>query len=240
MGYPVVHFEIISKIPDKLQAFYSKAFGWSIDINNPMNYGVVDTNAGAGINGGIGPAVQSDNFVTVYVAVPSLDDTLEKAQKLGGTVLMPAMEVMEGLTLAFIADPESNRIGLLLTPQREATGPSKGKGFAVDWFEIGGKDAKGLHTFYGELFEWDLDADNEHGYGQLMAEQGISGGIGPSQGDPYVTFYIATPDLEKSLAAVNRAGGKTVLEPMKVGEDTEIAQFTDPEGNLVGLFKHQH
>lgn len=241
MGYPVVHFEILSNMPEKLNEFYSKAFGWSITADNPMNYGIVDTNAGAGINGGIGPTQVGKPMTTIYIICPSLDDTLERAQKLGGTVLMPASEVMPMLTIAWIADPEGNAIGLIQEVPEEGPGPSKGKGFAVDWFEIGGKDASSLHTFYGELFEWNIKADNEWNYGQVDDNgRGISGGVGPAQGEPYVTFYIAVPDLAKALVTVNKAGGKTVMEPMKVGEDTDIAQFTDPEGNLVGLFKHVH
>jgi hypothetical protein len=238
MGHPVVHFEIISNMAEKLQEFYSKVFGWSVDTNNPMNYGIVNTNAGTGINGGIGPVMQGNPYVAIYVAVPSLDDTLEKAQKLGGTVMMPAMEVMPDLTIAFVGDPEGNGIGLILDAGQAAEGPAKGKGRAVDWFEIAGKDANALHTFYGELFEWNLDADNEWNYAQYKAEgRGISGGIGPAQGEPYVTFYVSVLDLVKALADVNAAGGKTVMEPMSVGEDTEVAQFRDPEGHLIGLYK---
>lgn len=238
MGHPVVHFEIVSNMAEKLQEFYKKVFGWSIDSNNSMNYGIVDTNAGKGINGGIGPAVQGNPYVAIYVAVPSLEDTIEKAQKLGGTVMMPATEVMPELTIAFVGDPEGNGIGLILDFGQQAQGASKGNGRAVDWFEIAGRDAKALHTFYGELFEWDLDADNEWNYGQYNAEgRGISGGIGPAQGDPYVTFYVEVPDLAKALADINAAGGSTLVEPTPIDEHTHFAQFKDPEGHMVGLFK---
>ena len=58
MPNPVVHFEIEGKDGAKLQKFYTDLFGWKIDANNPMNYGVVprdgNTNAeGAGIGGGL-------------------------------------------------------------------------------------------------------------------------------------------------------------------------------------------
>jgi uncharacterized protein len=41
MGQPVVHFEIAGKDPAKLHEYYSDLFGWEIDANNPMNYGMV-------------------------------------------------------------------------------------------------------------------------------------------------------------------------------------------------------
>jgi uncharacterized protein len=54
MGQPVVHFEIIGADGRALQRYYSELFGWEINVDNPMNYGIVtregNTNAdGVGI-----------------------------------------------------------------------------------------------------------------------------------------------------------------------------------------------
>ena len=49
MPNPVVHFEIQSNMAEKLQPFYTDLFGWHIDANNPMNYGMVDTHAEEGL-----------------------------------------------------------------------------------------------------------------------------------------------------------------------------------------------
>ena len=59
MGQPVVHFEVIGKDGEKLRSYYSGLFGWQMDADNPMNYGIVqrdgNTNAdGVGIGGGVG------------------------------------------------------------------------------------------------------------------------------------------------------------------------------------------
>jgi len=54
MGAPVVHFEIYGKDASKLQSFYADLFGWEVHADNPMNYGIVHTNADdKGIGGGI-------------------------------------------------------------------------------------------------------------------------------------------------------------------------------------------
>ena len=56
MGVPVVHFEIMGG-PGEIGSRSSTAevFGWKINSNNPMKYGVVDTGGGPGeINGGVG------------------------------------------------------------------------------------------------------------------------------------------------------------------------------------------
>ena len=41
MGHPVVHFEIVGKDGDKLQSYYAELFGWDIDADNEMRYGLV-------------------------------------------------------------------------------------------------------------------------------------------------------------------------------------------------------
>ena len=53
MPNPVIHWEITGKDAPKLQQFYANLFGWNVDSNNPMNYGLVDTQTEDGINGGI-------------------------------------------------------------------------------------------------------------------------------------------------------------------------------------------
>jgi len=113
MGQPVVHFEVIGKDGDKLRSYYSELFGWEIDSNNPMNYGMVDTHGGdRGINGGI---TQDDQgaFVTFYVEVDDLQAALDKAEKLGGKTVMPPMDVPGGPSIAQFTDPGGNVVGLV-------------------------------------------------------------------------------------------------------------------------------
>lgn len=110
MANPVVHFEIMGGKEHDLQKFYGDLFGWSIDSNNPMNYGVTDT-GGGGINGGIGPG--DDPRVTVYAAVDDLQSFLDKAQSLGAEVIMPVTDVPGGPTIAMFRDPGGNITGLV-------------------------------------------------------------------------------------------------------------------------------
>ena len=43
MGQPVVHWEIAAKDAKKAQEFYAKLFDWTIKVQQPMNYGSVET-----------------------------------------------------------------------------------------------------------------------------------------------------------------------------------------------------
>src|SRR5579862_9430759 len=68
---PIVHWEIAARDPGKQQQFYSEVFGWKIDADNPMNYGLVTSGRDAGgIDGGIGGSSDMQQArITVYAQV---------------------------------------------------------------------------------------------------------------------------------------------------------------------------
>ncbi len=115
MGAPVVHWEINSNNAEQLQEFYSKLFGWSVNANNPMHYGLVSTGSMKGAQGGIGQNDPSQPAppVTFYAEVPDLQETLNKAVGLGGTIVMPPMEIPGMVTMAMFRDPDGNTIGIV-------------------------------------------------------------------------------------------------------------------------------
>ena len=114
MPNPVVHFEAIGPDGPALVKFYSEAFGWSIDADNPMGYGMVD-NAGEGINGGIGQAPPEGNrhHLTWYVQVADLDVALKEIESLGGKTINPPMDIPGGPQVAHFEDPGGNFVGLV-------------------------------------------------------------------------------------------------------------------------------
>src|SRR5215212_3452608 len=118
MGQPVTHFEVIGKDGEKLQSYYSQLFGWEIDADNPMSYGMVqregNTNPdGVGIGGGVGSGPEGyDGHVTFYVEVPDVEAALAKAEQLGGSRMMGPDEVTEGLVIGLFQDPEGHLMGL--------------------------------------------------------------------------------------------------------------------------------
>jgi uncharacterized protein len=118
MGQAVVHFEIMGTDGEKLRSFYSALFGWEINTDNPMNYGMVDRSAnlskdGIGIGGGIGAMEGHSGYVTVYVAVPDVEAALAQAEGLGGKRLMGPEKVTEGVEIGMFSDPEGHVIGVI-------------------------------------------------------------------------------------------------------------------------------
>lgn len=117
-------------------------------------------------------------------------------------------------------------------------------GQPVVHFEVIGKDAAALRTFYSDLFGWQIHADNPMNYGIVDREEnlspegfGIGGGIGqgPDGYDGHVTFYIGVPDVEAALAKAESLGGTRTMGPDKVPDGPEIGLFTDPEGHTIGV-----
>jgi predicted enzyme related to lactoylglutathione lyase len=121
MGQPVVHFEIIGKDGAKLQSYYSELFGWEMDADNPMSYGIVQREGnvspdGVGIGGGVAGGPEGyDGHVTFYVGVPDVEAAMAKAEELGGTRLFGPEEVMPGLIIGQFKDPEDHLVGLVDT-----------------------------------------------------------------------------------------------------------------------------
>jgi predicted enzyme related to lactoylglutathione lyase len=119
MGQPVVHFEIVGQDPERLHTYYSELFGWEINADNPMNYGIVaregNVNAdGVGIGGGIGKGPEGyPGHVTFYIEVPDVEAALARAESLGGTRMMGPDQPMEGLEIGLFTDPEGHTIGLV-------------------------------------------------------------------------------------------------------------------------------
>ena len=113
MAAKVIHFEVVGKDGEALQAFYREVFGWELDTNNPGGYGMVAA-AERGIGGGIGATPDgSAGHVTFYVEAEDPKATLERVERLGGKVLMPLTEVAPETTVALFADPEGHVIGLM-------------------------------------------------------------------------------------------------------------------------------
>jgi len=119
MGAPVEWFEILGKDGENLKEFYSSLFGWKIISDNPLNYGITDTDSGKGIGGGIGSDDGGASSITIYITVPDISAKLEEIKAKGGTVIFDRTVISNMVTFAIFADPEGNKIGLTEEMQSE-------------------------------------------------------------------------------------------------------------------------
>jgi predicted enzyme related to lactoylglutathione lyase len=120
-------------------------------------------------------------------------------------------------------------------------------GQPVVHFEIIGRDPTKLRSYYGDLFGWEFDtgdattaAVSEPGnYGFVDGNTtggGIDGGVGGGEGyEGRVLFYVGVPNVEAALAKAESLGGKRRMGPEGTPGKLVVGQFTDPEGNLIGV-----
>ncbi|MGH7250077.1 MAG: VOC family protein [Minisyncoccia bacterium] len=127
---PVVHFEMPYEDKQRMADFYSKAFGWGVQMlgDSMGNYVVVETTETDSdhmvkkpgtINGGFFKRIRQDQVPSVVIAVNDIQEAMKKVAESGGKVLggskgdgtpddIPGI----GLYCGFI-DPEGNRVSML-------------------------------------------------------------------------------------------------------------------------------
>ena len=116
MGKPVVHFEILAKNGQELIDFYQPLFDWNLRVASLPgwpDYGFLKTDEGT--NGAVGSTDVIDHPATiVYVEVEDPHEYLDRAVKLGASVVMPVRDVPEAeVTVAWFKDPGGNVVGLV-------------------------------------------------------------------------------------------------------------------------------
>jgi predicted enzyme related to lactoylglutathione lyase/uncharacterized protein YciI len=117
----------------------------------------------------------------------------------------------------------------------------------VNFLEFPSKSVAESKAFYSKLFGWDFDsmagdpsmAQMGDSFALWMAPGGMTGAFTtqykPTSDGPVV--YINVASVKAKLAEIEAAGGKTTLPSMKLPADWGyIGQFTDPHGNIVGLW----
>ena len=116
-------------------------------------------------------------------------------------------------------------------------------------FEVPFDDGDRARSFYKEAFGWQVVEMPEMGYtivmtgpsddngptdagyingGMLSREQGATSG-------PVVVMDV--DDIDATLGRIGSLGGSTVVGKTPVGDMGFAAYFTDPEGNVMGLWE---
>ena len=122
MAHPVMWFEILGANGGELRKFYEKLFGWTYQVLEGPDYGVVATGDSRGIPGGVGkasPGAGWKGWVTFYTETADVTASLAKAASLGGKIVMPRTE-LPGAIVGIFEDPEGHVLGLVEAAQPAA------------------------------------------------------------------------------------------------------------------------
>jgi hypothetical protein len=113
MSNPLCHFELMTADPARCREFYGKVFDWTFDSSSMPGYTLVHT--GQEPTGGVfaKPAQAPHPCLNVYFTVSDIDETLAKATKHGGKVLVPKTPIPGVGHFAMFTDPEGIAVGIM-------------------------------------------------------------------------------------------------------------------------------
>ena len=116
-------------------------------------------------------------------------------------------------------------------------------GHPIVHIEIPAANSSAAGKFYGDVFGWKIEADQMYNYVQFQAEGGPGGGFVEPTGEAPIQYkrdsllvYLATDDIDATLAQIEAHGGKTVLPKTEIPHVGWWAVFTDPTGNHLALY----
>ncbi|SDI78309.1 hypothetical protein SAMN05192558_11283 [Actinokineospora alba] len=117
-------------------------------------------------------------------------------------------------------------------------------------FEVPFDDADRAKAFYQEAFGWKVEEFPGMDYtivssgptsDQGPTESGyINGGMAPRDAERAFKAPVIVIDVESiddALKKIGELGGKTAVEKQPVADMGFAAYFTDPEGNVMGLWE---
>lgn len=112
------------------------------------------------------------------------------------------------------------------------------------WIDLGTPDQDAAAEFYGALFGWrveeDENAEQTGGYRVATLREKAIGGVMKlmEEGQPPAwSTYVATVDVDATVAKVRDAGGAVIVEPMTVLDYGRMAIVADPTGAVLGLWQ---
>jgi predicted enzyme related to lactoylglutathione lyase len=228
------------------KAFYRALFGWdAIDV--PTDQGVpytMLTKDGKSV-AGMGP-IPPDQLEAgmppmwnTYVNVDSVDETVEKVTAAGGSVVMPAMDVMDSGRMAFIADPTGAAIGLWQAGSHKGAELVNEHG-TLFWNELMTDDTAAAGQFYTSVFDWRAEVtEMPNGpYTSFWAEGNVEGNaaagmMGKTEEMEFPNYwgvYFTVDDVDAALTDAKDNGGQVLMQPMDIPGLGRFAVVQDPQG----------
>jgi predicted enzyme related to lactoylglutathione lyase len=178
----------------------------------------------------------------IYIAVDSADQSAAKAKELGGTVVMPAFDVMDLGRMAVIQDPAGAHFCAWQAAENTGIGIAHVAG-TLCWADLSTPDAKRASEFYSGLFGWQIMADEKDKSGYLHIKNGehFIGGVPPSAHrqpgvPPHWLAYFWVDDVDTSAAKAKQLGAKLYVEPMTIENVGRMAVIADPQGAMFAIF----
>ncbi|MBJ7614874.1 MAG: glyoxalase [Candidatus Nephthysia bennettiae] len=244
-----VWIDLSSSDPAASREFYSKLFGWGIEVAaDPQYGGYAMAKVGGKDAAGIGPK-QSEEQPTawsLYIGTPDAEELARKVQSAGGTVIAPPFDVGGQGRMAVFQDPS----GAFISAWQPLgmSGFPTGAPNTFGWAELNSRGIDKAIPFYREVFGW-TDKQSEMGEGQppytefQLGGESILGGMEmnpmvPAEVPSYWTVYITVDDVDSAFKQATDLGGREIVAPQDF-PGGRFAILSDPQGAAFGVLKMQ-
>ena len=235
-------------VPDVAQgsAFYGGLFGWeSEDRFDPDGNHIYTMFSKDGQTvAGMGPL--SDEMIQMgarpawnnYINVENVDAVIESVTANGGSVMVPAMDVMDTGRMAFVTDAQGAAVGLWQPGTHEGADQFNQPGF-MSWNELNTRDAISAQEFWGNVMGWTFETTEQPTgpYTTIMLGDRQNGGIiqmnerWPADAPSYWMIYFSVEDTDATLAKTKDLGGQVLMPAMDIPAG-RMGMIADDQGAM--------
>jgi predicted enzyme related to lactoylglutathione lyase len=243
--------DLMSPDVDTSKAFYTGLFRWDAEDQFDDEGTRIYTNflrdgqVVAGMGGQMPGMEGAPPVWNTYVAVADVDETTKKVEAAGGTVMMPAMDVMDVGRMAIYGDPTGAAFSVW------QAGSHKGADVCNEpntwsWNELMTRDVDAATAFYAAVFDWTyqgmpmpfgtyhvIEGGDEGGRGGVM---GMPPGV-PDMVPNHWAVYFMIDDTESKLERVRELGGQVVQGPDDASGVGRITMVHDPRGGSFSMLE---
>ena len=227
--------------------FYSKLFGWNIEVNQDPQYGgYALAKVGGHDVAGIGPKMSQEapTAWSVYIGTPDAEEVAKKVEAAGGKVVMAPFAVGDQGKMAVFQDPTGAFISAWQPAQMGAFHAGEPNTFG--WAELSARGIDKAIPFYEKVFGWsakrsDMGEGNPPYTEFQLGGESIAGGMEmmpmvPAEVPSYWMVYFTVDDIDKAHQKATQAGAREMMAP----QDFPGGRFSivsDPQGAVFGLLK---
>jgi len=113
-------------------------------------------------------------------------------------------------------------------------------------FAINAEDVQRAKHFYEDVFAWRFDPWGPPNFYQIKnAGEGLLGALQerrsltPQGHTRSFETTFGVENLKETIAAIEKNGGKIIMQPYRIDGVGELIYFEDSEGNLVGAMQYE-
>ena len=223
--------------PAAAAVFYRGLFGWDIDEGPPEAGGYRMCMLHGKPVAGLGPQQNTETppWWTTYISVHSADEAVAAVTADGGSIIVPAMDVMDVGRMAVLAD-SCGAVFSVWQPRSHIGAGLVNEPGTLCWNELATRHPVEHVGFYTAVFDWEpVRSDGPMAYTEFRLHgrsvagmMEMSDQFPPDMPDNW-TVYFAVADCDASAARVAELGGTVIMQPTDIPPG-RFAVCQDPQG----------